>query len=74
MKGMVCMDVVDKYSYSVAWSQEDECFVGTCAEFPSLSGLADTRASALEEIVLVVKESVAWMQEEGENIPETSSQ
>lgn len=67
------LNIVEKYSYSVVWSQEDECFVGTCAEFPLVSALADSRVSALEEILFVVKESVAWMQEEGETIPEPYS-
>lgn len=67
------MDIVDKYSYSVVWSEEDECYVATCAEFSLLSGLADSRVEALEEILFVVKESVAWMREDGEPIPEPLS-
>ena len=30
----------DKYTYRVMWSDEDEEFVGLCAELPSLSWLA----------------------------------
>ena len=31
-----------KYSFRVTWSAEDEEFVATCTEFPSLSWLAGT--------------------------------
>ncbi len=27
----------EKYTYRVMWSDEDEEFIGLCAEFPSLS-------------------------------------
>ena len=30
----------DRYTYRVTWSEEDEEYVGLCAEFPSLSWLA----------------------------------
>jgi len=37
----------DRYTYRLFWSSDDDCFVGTCVEFPSLSHLADTDESAL---------------------------
>ena len=37
----------DCYTYRLFWSSDDDCFVGTCVEFPSLSHLADTDRSAL---------------------------
>ncbi|MFV0429801.1 MAG: hypothetical protein ACK5KO_10315 [Arachnia sp.] len=39
---------VSRYTYRVTWSAEDGLFVATCAEFPSLSWLADSQAVALE--------------------------
>ena len=36
-----------KYSFRVTWSAEDEEFVATCTEFPSLSWLAGTPELAL---------------------------
>ena len=36
----------DKYTYRVTWSEEDGEYVGLCAEFPSLSWLADTQTAA----------------------------
>ncbi len=37
----------DKYTYRVMWSDEDEEFIGLCAEFPSLSWLGKTSSGAL---------------------------
>ena len=31
----------DRYTYRVTWSEEDKEYVGLCAEFHSLSWLAD---------------------------------
>ena len=38
----------DKYTYRVTWSEDDNKYVGLCAEFPSLSWLADTPEKALK--------------------------
>ena len=43
---------VSRYTYRVTWSIEDGEFVATCAEFPSLSWLADSQAAALQGLVL----------------------
>ena len=37
----------DRYTYRVTWSEEDEEYVGLCAEFSSLSWLAATPEEAL---------------------------
>jgi predicted RNase H-like HicB family nuclease len=37
----------DRYTYRVTWSEEDEEYVGLCAEFPGLSWLASTPEEAL---------------------------
>ncbi len=41
----------DKYTYRVTWSEEDSEYVGLCAEFPSLSWLANTPEKALTRIL-----------------------
>lgn len=64
---------IDKYSYKVAWSEEDKEFVGLCLEYPSLSALAKTPGIALKEIRFVVKNTVVSLQNEGEQIPEPLS-
>jgi hypothetical protein len=42
------------YSYQVSWSEEDQEFVGICAELPSLSFLDKNRDDALKGIQKLV--------------------
>jgi predicted HicB family RNase H-like nuclease len=60
---------VDHYTYRVTWSPEDGEHVGLCAEFPSLSWLADSPGSALDGIRQVVAEVAADMEHNGETLP-----
>ena len=61
---------MDKYTYRVTWSDEDGEYVGLCAEFPSLSWLADTQESALTGIRDMVSQVIRDMQSTGESIPQ----
>jgi len=61
---------MDKYTYRVTWSEEDGQYVGLCAEFPSLSWLADTQEAALAGIRDTVKQVVQDMQSTDETIPQ----
>ena len=60
----------DRYTYRVTWSEEDEEYVGLCAEFPSLSWLTAEPEAALRGIRRVVGEIVADMRAAGEPVPE----
>lgn len=62
-----------QYAYRVIWSDEDGEFVGLCAEFPSLSYLADQQSGALEGIVSLVGEILADMAANCEALPEPLS-
>ncbi len=64
---------IDKYAYRMIWSEEDQEYVGLCAEFPSLSWLASSPDKALKGIQKVVKECVADMEQEGEDVPQPIS-
>ena len=64
---------IDQYTYRVVWSEDDQEFVGTCAEFPSLSWLKATPEAALKGIRALVKSVVEDMQDSGEVIPEPIS-
>ena len=44
------MNLADKYTYQTAWSEEDGEFVATVLEFPSLSWLDSTAATAESEL------------------------
>ncbi|MDR1851757.1 MAG: toxin-antitoxin system HicB family antitoxin [Propionibacteriaceae bacterium] len=63
-------DVASHYSYRVHWSAEDDMFVGTVAELPSLSWLADEQVEAFTGIVRATQEAVADMEAAGEPVPE----
>ena len=59
----------DRYTYRVTWSEDDNEYVGLCAEFPSLSWLSNTPEAALKGIRKVVAEIVVDMQKTGEPAP-----
>ena len=64
---------MDKYTYRVTWSEEDGEYLGLCAEFPSLSWLADTQEAALAGIRDTVKQVIQDMRSTGEPIPQPLS-
>jgi len=59
----------DHYTYRVTWSEDDNEYVGLCAEFPSLSWLEKTPEGALKGIRNVVAEVVKEMKVSGETVP-----
>ena len=64
---------IDRYTYRVTWSEEDQEHVGLCAEFPSLSRLEKKPEDALAGIRKVVKATVKDMSTTGEAVPEPIS-
>jgi predicted HicB family RNase H-like nuclease len=62
------------YTYRVMWSEEDQEYVGTVAEFPSLSYLHENQAKALAGIVDLVEQVVADMTANDEPVPEPLSE
>lgn len=55
-----------RYTYSVMWSPDDEEYVGTIAEMPSLSWLEPSREAALAGIQRLVEEILEDMENEGD--------
>ena len=62
--------MIDRYTYQVTWSAEDDEYVGLCAEFPSLSWLAATPDEAFSGIRQLISESFADMRSTDETPPE----
>jgi predicted HicB family RNase H-like nuclease len=60
----------DKYTYRVMWSDEDNEYVGLCAEFPGLSWLDETPEDALKGIRSIVKKCVKDLAQTGEPVPQ----
>lgn len=63
------MSNADRYAYRVVWSEEDEEYVGTVAEMPSLSWLAKDPAEALNGIRTLAADVVEDMETTGEKPP-----
>ncbi len=64
---------ITHYTYRVTWSAEDDEFVATCLEFPSLSWLADTQEGALQGLRAVVAEVVDDLRRNEEPVPQSLS-
>lgn len=62
-------ETAERYTYRVIWSEEDQEFVGLCAEFPSMSWLDESHGAALKGIVDVVRHAVEDMAKRHEPIP-----
>lgn len=60
----------DHYTYRVRWSVEDEGFVGTVAELPSLSWIADNQSDAFAGIRTLVSGVLEDMETNDETPPE----
>lgn len=58
-----------KYTYCVFWSEEDQAFVGTVAEFPSLAVVEDWQEEAFKGIVEAVNFILEDMFNAGEKPP-----
>jgi predicted RNase H-like HicB family nuclease len=61
---------VDKYTFRIAWSEEDVCHIARCLEFPSLAAHGATIEDAFREIEHVVAQSIKWLLEDGKPVPE----
>jgi predicted HicB family RNase H-like nuclease len=64
---------ITRYTYRVTWSVEDDEYVATCPEFPSLSWLATTQEDALRGLRDLIAEVVHDLQDGGELVPEPLS-
>ena len=64
---------VDRYTYRVTWSEEDQEYVGLCAEFPSVSWLEVTPEKALRGIRVLVRKILADMKRSDEQAPDPLS-
>lgn len=58
------------YTYRVTWSVEDGEYIALCAEFPSLSFLADSQSDALAGMVNLVEDVIQDMRSNSETIPQ----
>jgi hypothetical protein len=64
---------IDRYTYRVIWSEEEQEHVGLCSEFSSLSWLEETPEAALMGIRNLVRESAFDLHGNNEAVPEPES-
>jgi predicted RNase H-like HicB family nuclease len=62
-----------QYRYSVQWSPEDQEFVATVLEFPSLSWLDEDQFEALRGVERLVSDVIEELTQSGERVPEPIS-
>ena len=63
------MSMGDKYVKIVEWSDEDQCFIGSCPElfYGGCHG-PDPRA-VFDELCVIVEENIALYEKEGKTLP-----
>jgi len=61
--------IADCYTYRVIWSEDEQAFIGLCAEMPRLSHFDETREAACTGIRGLVIGVLADMLEKGETLP-----
>jgi len=64
------MEMIDKYTYRIQWSDDDEAFLASCLEFPSLMTHGDTQAEALDEMNNVLSFVLEDLSKKGKKAPE----
>ena len=64
---------VDRYTYRVTLSEEDQEYVGLCVEFPSISWLDKSQEKTLVGIRKLVTNTVTDLKRSGEPVPQPIS-
>lgn len=62
---------IEKYTYRIEWSEEDDSHIGRCLEFPSLAAHGKSADKALREIEFLVRDAIKLLNEESEPVPES---
>jgi predicted RNase H-like HicB family nuclease len=60
---------MDKYSFNVFWSEEDNAYIAICPEFPGLSAFGDTPEQALAEGRVVLELTIETYKERDLPLP-----
>ena len=61
---MAINDDLKDYTLCTVWSAEDEVYICSCKEFPSLRTHGASREEAIEQMRMVLRESIGWLNEE----------
>lgn len=63
------MNSLDKYSKLVEWSEEDQCYIGSCPELFYGGCHGDDPKAVFNELCQIVKETIELMETEGKPLP-----
>jgi predicted HicB family RNase H-like nuclease len=63
------MEMIDKYTFRVQWSEDDEVYLANCLEFPSLMTHGETQVDAIDELKVVLRFAVNDLSAKGKSIP-----
>ena len=61
---------MNKYQFSLAWSNQDNEYMATCLEFPGLSAFGETAADALAEAQIALELFIETYRQDGVSLPE----
>lgn len=61
---------MNKYGFSLMWSEEDSGYIVTCPDFPGLSAFGETAEEALSEAEVVLELFVESLRESGDALPD----
>ena len=64
----------DKYTKFVGWSDEDNCFIGTCPELMYGGSHGDDATKVFIELCEMVDEAIETLEEAGTPVPQPLSQ
>ena len=63
----------DRYTKCVFWSDEDECFIGSCPDVCGNCCHGDDPTEVFRELCEIVEEWVETLKQEGKPLPPVSS-
>jgi predicted HicB family RNase H-like nuclease len=67
------MKMSDKYLKLVEWSEEDQCYVGTCPSVIHGGVHGDTEVEAFATLCEAVEDALAIMKEDGTTLPDPTA-
>ncbi len=65
--------LINKLTYRAEWSDDDKVYVAYAIELPSVKAHGKTAEEAIKEVKIPIEETLEWMSEEGEQLPEPIS-
>ncbi|MEM6406164.1 MAG: toxin-antitoxin system HicB family antitoxin [Pseudomonadota bacterium] len=66
------MKISDQYAKIVAWSEEDQCYIGSAPEFTGPCCHGDNEIQVYQELCTIVEEWIDIYQEQGLTLPEST--